>query len=218
MEMKDGDKRLLEKSGYTLRVERQEKYPGQPKINVVWAQRGASEFIALPALPCQSRYERIRRVQDSIPHIARIVEILSGADLQSGVVVFEKAAGKMLWKCDSVPDIDRIEAQIVEFAAATEANKMIHGDIRPWNIFYDAEKGIKVIDWDSCRFIDELCLGDELLRNLANHGHDGHPLSDLARIDADDAARLVKLLRGQTGLDATWRCGKKDGCPPWCKR
>ncbi|HSZ59672.1 MAG TPA: phosphotransferase [Tepidisphaeraceae bacterium] len=199
-------KSILESHGYTAVYEEREKYRGGPKGLLCLARRGNSEYFAFKH---KGRYRRLYEVQDSIPHMARIV------DLVEDVAVFEKAIGKLLWDFEIVPDLDSVERQLSEFVSACQRNALVHGDLRPWNVFFDG-KNITVIDWDSSRFTDELVEGDELLIQLRAHGHKGISGSDAASVDSQELALLMRVLRSEIGLNAAWCYTRFAGRPKWC--
>ncbi len=99
-------------------------------------------------------YQRIEGIQASISRMARMVVV-------EDVVLLEKAPGQKLWEMDTAPNYaEMVECQLIEFARSTQANQLIHGDLRPWNVFFDADHGVQVIDWLCLSsFVDDL-VGD----------------------------------------------------------
>jgi hypothetical protein len=143
----------LAELGYSVSTFKRAKYPGaEPALHYTAARDGVKYFafrIAAPDSP--GHYERIERIQESIPHMARMVGPIGD------IVLLEEAHGHLLWDLDKAPEPAVVEAQLMEFARGTARNQLIHGDLRPWNVFFDSERGVQVIDWwFLSSFIDDL--------------------------------------------------------------
>jgi hypothetical protein len=130
-------------------------------------------------------------------------------------VLLEEAHGHLLWDLDKAPEPAVVEAQLMEFARGTEKNLLIHGDLRPWNVFFDSERGVQVIDWwFLSSFIDDLLPRGPLPPLRADLLGEGHYVKfhaslvaqgRLTEIDQEDARRIGRLLRGEFGLSEAWQ-------------
>ena len=128
----------------------------------------------------------------------------------------EAAPGQLLWEMDRPPDVSSIERSLYEFSAATHANGLIHGDVRPWNVVVDDQNQIRVIDWNLSCFLDDLRLGDRLLRGHFAKFHRSLKINEILRIDRIDAERIVALLRGQIRFPQAW-AQNPSWYPAWCQ-
>lgn len=198
---------VLRPHGYHVTYTKRPAYRGSDPKVICTATKGGTEYFAFKD---PGHYHRIRLVQDSIPHMARMVEEIGD------VILLETASGRLLWEIDAAPDPIAIERQLNEFAAGTEKNGLIHGDIRPWNIFVDDHCGISVIDWNLSRFVDDLRLGDDLLVGHFTNFHKGLKISELARMDLVDAHRIMQLLKGEIRFAQAWPQNPL-WYPAWCK-
>ena len=201
----------LSQQGYDVSVFRRAKYAGaEPTLQYTATRDGVRYFafkISGPDSP--DHYERIRSIQDSIPHMAKMVGPIGD------IVLLEEAHGHSLWDLDKAPDPGVVEAQLIEFALGTEKNQLIHGDLRPWNVFFDSERGVQVIDWwFLSSFIDDLLPRGPLPPRRADLLGEGHYVKfhpdlvikgKLTGIDREDARRIGKLLRGDIGLSEAWQ-------------
>jgi hypothetical protein len=128
-------------------------------------------------------YAQIMQIQDSIPHMAKF------SLPEKGYILTEIAPGTLLSDLDIIPDAASIEKQLTEFANAAKKHRLVHGDIRQWNVLLHTDGSIKVIDWNSGRFGD----------------------SD---IDTQDIAKLGQLMRGEIGFFQAWKWNPAE-CAPW---
>ncbi len=151
---------------------------------------------------CPDHYQHIQNIQTSIPHMARMVGPIRD------VVLLEAARGEMLWHMANRPDPSLVEDQLTEFALATKHNGLINGDIRPWNVFFDRDHGVQVIDWWCLSaFVSDLIGEPPRRRDLVEgKGHYARLHPDLVSqrkftdIDLSDARLIGRLLRGEIEL------------------
>jgi len=203
--------KILSPLGYTITYREQQKYRGSGVKKLCTAVKDGTTYFAFRVSPPdgQDHFRRIERIQDSIPHMARIAGTIED------VVLLEKAHGELLWELAFPPDPALVERQLVEFALATKENHLIHGDLRPWNCFFDDRYGIQVIDWwDLSSFVDDL-VGDQPRRRdlieAGKHYARFHPTlverGEFTEIDLADAKLIGRLLRGEIELGDTcaWR-------------
>lgn len=195
---------VLSAEGYEIKYEEGEKYRGSgaKKHRNCIATKGGVRYFAFRISPPDHprHHQRIQSIQGSIPHMARMLEPIQD------VVLLEEAHGTNLWHMKAQPDPARIEDQLIEFALATGKHGLIHGDLRPWNVFCDNEQRIEVIDWwFLSSFVSDLA-GER--RDLVE-GTDAHYVkfhSDLVsqgnftELDLRDARTIGKLLRGEIEL------------------
>jgi hypothetical protein len=220
---------VLSLEGYVVTTSLREKYrgAGRPQ-NVCTATKSGVTYYAFKVRTSDcihdraDHYQRIRTIQDSIPRMARMVGPFED------VVLLEAAHGHLLWDLDQAPDPAIVEAQLIEFALGTRKNHLVHGDLRPWNVFFDNERGVQVIDWWCLSsFVDDLLPRGVLPARRADLLGQGHYVKfhpelvaqgKLTEIDQEDARRIGKLLRGDIGLSEAWRpVYQISPRPAWCK-
>jgi hypothetical protein len=221
-----GHRRLiLSPLGYEIRCDELPKERGcVVAANQCIAIKGGVKHFAFNICPPDhpDHYERIQSVQASIPYMARMVGPFED------VVLLEEAQGQKLWEIDAAPDYAGVvERQLIEFARGTKKNHLIHGDLRPWNVFFDVHKGVQVIDWwNLSSFVDDL-VGDLPLRRdlIEEGGHYAkfHPRlvaeRNFTEIDLTDAHLIGKLLKNEIGrLSEAWpQADRRPWYPAWCK-
>jgi Phosphotransferase enzyme family len=137
------------------------------------------------------------------------------------------SSGQNLWAMDTPPDPAVIEEQLLDFAQWAEAHHLIHGDLRPWNVFFDQHYGVQMIDWrDLSAFVDDLLPRDgqpPRRSDLLGEGHYAkfHPdlvtQAKFTEIDRSDARLIGKLLRGEIGISEAWLGPHPHSFPRWCK-
>ena len=220
---------VLSSEGYVVTTSLREKYrgAGRPQ-DVCTATKNGVTYYAFNVRTSDcihdhaDHYQRIRTIQDSIPRMARMVGPFED------VVLLEAAQGDLLWNLDKAPDPAVVEAQLIEFALTTRKLQLIHGDLRPWNVFFDNERGVQVIDWWCLSaFVDDLLPRGVLparRADLLGQGHYAkfHPelvaQGKLTEIDEEDARRIGKLLRGDIGLSEAWQpVYQLSRRPAWCR-
>jgi hypothetical protein len=215
---------ILSAKGYEVRYEELPKESGSVASKHCIAIKDGVEHFAFticdPEYP--DHYRRIESLQGSIPRMARMVGPIED------VVLLEKAHGIKLWEMDTAPDYaSAVEGQLIEFALGTQKNELIHGDLRPWNVFFHKDRGVQVIDWwKLSSFVDDL-VGDSPRRRdlieVGKHYVTFHPdlvaQARLTEIDLTDARLIGGLLRGEIGrLSEAWpQADRRPWYPPWCK-
>jgi len=218
---------LLVPRNYAVRYEDLKKERGSTATKQCLASKDGVEYFGFKLCPraCPrdrpEHYQRIQDIQTSISRMARMVVI-------EDIVLLEKARGQKLWEMDTAPNYAEIvECQLIEFASSTRHNQLIHGDLRPWNVFFDADHGVQVIDWVCLSaFVDDL-IGDlprraDLVEGEAAHYvkfHSGLVAQRrLTEIDLADARLIGKLLTGHIKrLGEAWpRADPRPWYPHWC--
>jgi hypothetical protein len=202
---------ILSPLGYEITYQERRKYRGSSVKRLCIAVRNGVTYFAFRVCPPDTpeHYRRIERIQGSIPHMARIAGTIKD------VVWLEKAHGELLWELASPPSPAVVESQLIEFALATKENQLIHGDLRPWNCFFDDKHGVQVIDWwVLSSFVDDL-IGDTPRRRdlieAGKHYARFHPKlvqrGEFTEIDLADARLMGRLLRGEIELSdcLAWR-------------
>lgn len=145
---------ILTPHGYRVTYVRRPGYRGSDPKDICIAEINGVTYYPFKD---PGHYGRIRAIQDRIPHMARFTDTIDD------VILMEAAPGTLLWEIDSPPDPSIIATQLTEFADATRDQKLIHGDVRPWNVVVNGDV-VRIIDWNLSRFVDDLSLGDDVLR------------------------------------------------------
>jgi hypothetical protein len=208
---------ILLPRGYEVTYRECRKYRGSVATKQCIAMKDGVRYFAFKVCPkvCPhdhpDHYHRIQRIQASIPRMARMVGPIED------VVLLEEARGQLLWELETAPDPAVVESQLIEFALGTQNNRLIHGDVRPWNVFFDNNHGIQVIDWWCLSsFVDDLLPRGGLpprRADLLGQGHyvKFHPdlvaQGKFTEIDLTDAKLIGRLLRGEIELSDSdaWR-------------
>ena len=198
---------VLVRHGYVVRYEINEKYRSAEKVRSCIAERNGVRCFAFkifhPDRP--EHYDRIQKIQASIVRMARMVGPIDD------VVLLEDARGQMLWEMETAPDAAVVESQLAEFATSIRKHGLIHGDLRPWNVFFDREYGVQVIDWWCLSaFVDDLMPEGALPARRADLLGDGHyskfhpdlvAAGRITDIDLADVRIIGRLLREELDLD-----------------
>jgi hypothetical protein len=217
---------ILAPHGYEIRYDTREKYRGSSPTKLCIAMKGGTNHyafkISLPDSP--DHHQRIQRIQEVCPRVAKMVGPIED------VILSVEAPGHNLWEIGSAPDPDMVEAQLIEFALWGQRHELIHGDLRPWNIFFDQNHGVQVIDWrEVSAFVDDLLPRDgqsprryDLLDGQGHYTRFHRDLvaqGNFTQIDLRDAQSIGKLLRGEVGLTGAWPDGSIPSWrPPWCSK
>jgi hypothetical protein len=172
---------ILSPLGYEVTYKQCRRYRGSEPMKLCIAIKDGMKYFAFkicrPAYP--NHFCRIRSIQDSIPHMARMVGPIED------VVLLQEAEGELLWEMEAASDPVAVEDQLIEFAHGTQNNQLVHGDLRPWNVFFDNDRGVQVIDWWSLSsFVDDLLPRGDLpprRADLLGQGHYGKFHSDLVK-------------------------------------
>jgi hypothetical protein len=214
---------LLSQQGYQVQFVTREKYRGSGPATLCIAVKGAVRHYAagICAPDCPEHHRRIQTIEDVSRRMARF-EVTP-----QGILLSMEARGQNLWEIEPAPDPGIIEAQLVEFARWTQKHRLIHGDLRPWNVFFDNEVGVQVIDWGNLSaFVDDLEPHGGLparRSDLLGTGHYAtfHPelvaQGKFTEIDLTDARLIGNLLKGEIGLAEAWPGYHASWRPAWCK-
>ena len=200
---------ILAQKGYNCGVTFRKSYRGALEVHqIVTADLGDKQgFAFIPPDGRRSHLLKIREVQQQLPLAAQITDVVDR------VFIVERAPGVLLWEMDTVPNI---ADQLYSFVSSLEAVGLVHADIRPWNIFYDAAtKSIKVIDWGFSFF--GWPPDPAIIPHLDTRGHLLYQQSPIDRIDAK---KTLEVLRGDISFESAWNHGtnERDWWPPWAKR
>jgi hypothetical protein len=217
-------KDILSPQGYQVRYATREKYRGSESTTLCIAVKGGVKHYAFKicAPDDPKHHRRIQRIEDLCPRMARF-EVTA-----EGILLSVEAPGHNLWELEPAPDPRIVEAQLTEFALWTKQQQLIHGDLRPWNVFVDNDQSVQVIDWRNLSaFVDDLLPhGDVPPRriDLLGNGHYANSYPDLVArcdftdIDLRDARSIGRLLTGEIGLAQAWPQGSRPSWrPSWCK-
>lgn len=201
---------ILSLHGYKVKYETRPKYRcSADTVTLCVALKDSVRYFAfrISAPDYVDHFRRLEKIQFSIPHMARMVGPIGD------VVLLEAARGQLLWEMETPPDNALIEKQLIEFARGTKQNRLVHGDLRPWNVFFDDLSGVQVIDWwFLSAFVDDLVGDRPRRRDLISAeacGDPGHYVrfhpdlvakAKFTEIDVSDAKIIGSLLRGEFDL------------------
>jgi hypothetical protein len=215
---------ILSPQGYEVQYVCREKYRGSERTMLCVATRdGTRHYASKIVHPDHPDHHRRIQGLDASPRAANFFVT------PEGIVLSVEASGQNLWETEPVPDPRQIGAQLIEFALWTQRHQLIHGDLRPWNVFFDNHRGVQVIDWAMLSaFVDDLLPRGELpprrfdLFDEGKHYAKSHPelvaRGDFTGIDRCDALLIGKLLKGEIGLSEAWPRGSHPSWrPSWCK-
>ncbi len=214
---------ILAPQGYEVQYISREKYRGsQPTTLCIAIKAGVRYYASKIAHPDHPDHHRRIQSLDVSPRVARFFVTAEG------IVLSEEAQGRNLWEIQPAPDHRQIEAQLIEFALWTRRHQLIHGDLRPWNVFFDNDHGIQVFDWSMLSsFVSDLLPSGDLPRrrgDLLGNGHYAKCHPDLVaednylEVDRRDALLIGKLLRGEIGLSGAWPPESHPSWrPSWCR-
>ncbi len=198
--------------GYKCEAEIRASYRGSTHLaKVLTAKKyGQVGFVCLPSHEDAQHFLRIQRIQDRLRGVAKIVDII-----EERVFIVERAPGTLLWHIDDgLPDPEAIRSALDSFVGSLEQVGLVHGDLRPWNVFYDARKGFTVIDWGFSFFTRD-SRSKKMLGHLEASGHK-QPFLHVDRLDAD---RIIQLVEGKLGWEDAWgHPNEITWGPPWAKR
>jgi RIO-like serine/threonine protein kinase len=110
------------------------------------------------------------------------------------IFLIEECGGTLLWEADDNAEFcDQLPSALARFVSSLARVGLVHGDIRPWNIFYDRNnKKFKIIDWAFSFFLGE-DLSAVPLWHLRDHLQArGHDLAKPHQIDHTTPLRLSK--------------------------
>jgi hypothetical protein len=179
-------------------------------------KNGVSGFVHLSNSDEESKQLlRIKQIQERIPMAAKIVEVI-----EDRIFVIEKARGVLLWEIEDatrLPEFLEIQNALDSFVASLKSVGLVHGDIRPWNIFYDSGiRTFKIIDWGFSFFSNDGVPG-RTRNHLRLRGHDSLPPET---VDAADAWKTISVLKGEETFEAAWGHDSSEMLwrPSWAKR
>ncbi len=142
--------------------------------------------------------------------------------VEGSIFLVEECGGTLLWEIeDKSQFVNDLPAALDSSVDSLSRLKLVHGDIRPWNIFYDREHKIfRIIDWGFSFFLDEdLCASPfwHLREHLKARGH---KLSDAWQIDEVDARKTKQVVAGEWSYEKAWghQADEMKWRPPWAKR
>jgi hypothetical protein len=204
---------ILRSNNYTTQTELRRAYRGaSADVNVVRVRKGSfSGYAHMAEGEKLLHLERIKNVQDRILHIAKIHEIITT------VVVTVEAPGTLLWELESAPEyVDIIRTKLDEARHSLKEVALVHADIRPWNIMFDAaSQTMTLFDWGFSFFTDGPSIG-----NLEAHlGARGFTRAQGHEITKQDIENCIAILRSQKSPEEVWNhsLGEFSWRPSWCK-
>jgi tRNA A-37 threonylcarbamoyl transferase component Bud32 len=121
-------------------------------------------------------------------------------------VLWEEAPGKLLWELEQGrPSLESIQKVLGEFVAAIGKVKLVHGDLRAWNVFFDdATKRYSVIDWGFSCFVGEPKSGD-----AKAHITGRNPGVEDEKVDEVDLRKTIESLKDPDRTERIWNLPPK---------
>lgn len=201
--MSDDILRALDTAGFrTVKVlPAQSSYRGcrmPPKPRIIVDVAGRSAFaVSYP----KQQIEAVCAVQGAIPRAAQVLKLLDLSDDRSLALVAE-AAGGLLWEMEPQdrPSLSTVAQGLNEVLEQLYSVRLVHADLRPWNLYYDGVEGLRVIDWGFSFFI-----GGRKYINTGDHLRArGHAGRQETLIDKEDVKRTLDVLQHPDHLEAAW--------------
>lgn len=160
-----------------------------------------NEIKVTTRLDFTERLQSIMQVQSAIPFAAQILEVVPVND-HMAVALIEHIDGTLLWELESNrPSLLTVQQHLQDFVAELNQVNLVHADIRPWNIFYQATTGsFRSIDWGYAFFIG----GSKYSGTPEHLATRGHADSNEAEIDSKDVERTIHVLGNPSQVDAVW--------------
>jgi len=123
-------------------------------------------------------------------------------DRVESFLLWEEAPGKLLWELeDGRPSLGSIEDALREFVSAIGTVKLVHGDLRPWNVFFESKtKQFTVIDWGYSCFI-----GEQKSEDARLHISGRNPGVADAEVDGVDLGKTIASLRVPNRTEEIWK-------------
>jgi len=183
----------LSNNGYTsCQIVAKTSYKGS-----VWpyrwirAKRSGACYVIFEKNDVERRRKRLcplaelKAVLHKVPAASKIVEIIPFKP--KVLVALEEASGFMnLWEIErscELPSRSELESALIQLLESLEAINWVHGDIRPWNIFFDPKGRIFIfIDW-----------WESKTKNPEN-----------AEKDRQDVRNILSLFDGNATLEDLW--------------
>jgi hypothetical protein len=206
------NKCVLAQNGYKCRVVVRPPFRGHTGLRpIITAERdGRVGIVTLVDKARLPHYQRIQAIQDRLQHVAKITDIVDRA------IITAAAAGTLLWEMESRPPVELLRPRLEEFVTSLSRERLVHADLRPWNVFLDHQTAsITVIDWGFSFFIGEPDNRPE------GHLHArGHQNTQLDRVDETDSARTLKVISGELSPEEAWfhTPDSWDWRAPWVQR
>jgi hypothetical protein len=206
------DECYLASHGYRCEAEIKASYRGSTHLSkVVTAKKdGQVGFVFVASHEDAQHFLRLRSIQDAFLGAAKIVDVI-----ENRVFIVERAPGTLLWHIeDGLPEPESFRSALDAFVGSLEQVGLVHGDLRPWNVFYDPRKGFTVIDWGFSFFT-----GDSRVMKMSGHFEASRHKQPFLHVDKLDADRIVQLVEGRIGWEDAWgHPNEITWGPPWAKR
>jgi hypothetical protein len=159
------------------------------------------EIAAIAMAYPKEQIDSIFRVQRKVPKAAQILDVLEFNSAEA-LAIISKAPGELLWEIDGVvrPSLEEIGKQLFEIVEQLKVAKLVHADLRPWNLYYDIKVGLTVIDWGF-----SFLIGEKKYSNTIEHLRArGHSKTREDEIDRIDASRTLRCLKNPDSLEEVW--------------
>jgi serine/threonine protein kinase len=181
----------------------------------LFAERDGVKYYITKAPRVRSVIKKLIFMQDEIPHMARINELVND------YLVTEYIDGVTLWDIEKSlrPSLSQVKMMLSEITQSLAKASIIHGDLRPWNILYCVKKRkFYVIDWGFSCFIPNLIGFPRVPTRVKRHFWDCGHKKPFKFIDIDDSLRFIELLKQPRKLSELWPVSKGSNWypDPWC--
>jgi hypothetical protein len=184
---------------------------------VIRASKNGRHYIVLKVPFWQNaHYLRLIEIQEQVPMAAKLLHVAES------VFLLEECAGTLLWEIeDNSAFIGQLPRALDQLVASLGRVKLVHADIRPWNIFYEpTTKRFKIIDWGFSFFIGQN-IHEPPFWHLRDHLRDrGHDINAPHKIDGVDAQSTLRVSKGELRYEDAWKhpTGEMEWFPSWAKR
>jgi Phosphotransferase enzyme family len=209
---------ILKDQGYSCKVEVRHPYKGNRAYStVIRASKDRIHYLLFQVPFWRvGHYRRIVQNQHQLKMVPKLVHFAES------IFLIEKCEGTLVWETDDNAQFcDQLPSALAQFVSSLGRVGLVHGDIRPWNIFYDRNnKEFKIIDWGFSFFLGE-DLSKEPLWHLRDHLQArGHDLAKPHQVDHTDALKTEQIVKGTLRLEDAWlhQADDIEWRPSWAAR
>src|SRR5215216_5568651 len=132
---------ILKDQGYLCEVEVRHSYKGSRDYSTVIRVSKNEVRYLLFKVPFWrvGHFRRIIQNQAQLRMVPKLVHVAES------IFLIEECGGTLLWETeDNAQFLNRLPSALAQFVSSLRRIGLVHGDIRPWNIFYD-NKEFKII-------------------------------------------------------------------------
>jgi hypothetical protein len=209
---------ILKDQGYSCEVEVRPTYKGSRCYStIIRASKDGNHYLVCKVPFWRvGHYRRIMQNQAQLRMVPKLVHVAES------IFLIEQCRGSILWEADENAQFsDQLPSALAQFVSSLGQVGLVHGDIRPWNIFYDRNnKEFKIVDWGFSFFLEE-DLSKEPLWHLRDHLRArGHNLAKPHQVDHTDALKTEQIVKGTLRYEDAWRhqADEMEWRPSWATR